>query len=146
MVPNAPMKTFQTKALIHAPADRIWALLTDAPAYPSWNTTIDKLEGRIGPGEKLKVHAKLSPGRVFPVRVTEFDRNQRMVWTGGMPFGLFKGVRTFTMVPKGDSVEFAMSEVFSGLLAPLIEGSLPDMQPAFDEFAAALKASAEAKS
>ena len=69
-----------------------------------------------------------------------------MVWTGGLPFGLFKGVRTFTMVPKGDSVEFAMREVFSGPLARLIESSLPDMQPAFDEFAAALKARAEAGS
>jgi uncharacterized protein YndB with AHSA1/START domain len=140
------MRTFQTKTLIQAPAERIWALLVDAPGYPSWNTTIDKLEGRIGPGEKLKVHAKLSPGRAFPVRVTEFDRNQRMVWTGGMPLGLFKGVRTFTMVPKGNAVEFAMREVFSGPLARLIEGSLPDMQPAFDEFAAALKARAETKS
>jgi len=139
------MKSFQTKILIHAPADRIWALLTDADGYPSWNPTIDKLEGRIGPSAKLKIHAKLNPKRAFPIRITEFDRNQRMVWTGGMPFGLFRGVRTFTMVPKGNAVEFAMREVFSGPLARLIEGSLPDLQPAFDEFAAALKARAEAE-
>jgi hypothetical protein len=138
------VKTFRTKTLIHAPAERIWALLTDAPAYPSWNSTIEKLVGRIGPGEKLKVFAKLSPGRGFPVRVTEFDRNQRMVWTGGMPFGLFKGVRTFLLVPKDGAIEFRMQEVFSGPLAGLIEGSLPDLQPAFEEFAAALKARAEA--
>lgn len=136
--------TFRTKTLIHAPAERIWALLIDAPAYPAWNTTIDRVDGKIGPGEKLKIFAKLSPGRGFGVRVTEFDRNQRMVWTGSMPFGLFKGVRTFLLVPKGDAVEFRMQEVFSGPLARLIEGSLPDMQPAFDEFAAALKARAEA--
>jgi hypothetical protein len=139
------VKTFRTKTLIHAPAERIWALLTDAPAYPSWNSTIEKLVGRIGPGEKLKVFAKLSPGRGFPVRVTEFDRNQRMVWTGGMPFGLFKGVRTFLLVPKDGAIEFRMQEVFSGPLAGLIQGSLPDLGPAFEEFAAALKARAEAR-
>lgn len=138
------MKTFRTKTVIHAPAERIWALLTDGPAYPSWNTTIERLEGRIAPGEKLKVFAKLGPGRGFSVRVTEFDRNQRMAWTGGMPFGLFKGVRTFLLVPAGEAIEFRMQEVFSGPLLRLIEGSLPDLQPAFDEFAAALKARAEA--
>jgi hypothetical protein len=138
------MKTFRIKTLINAPAERIWALLTDAPAYASWNTAIERLDGRIGPGEKLKIYAKLSPGRAFPVRVTEFDRNQRMVWTGGMPFGLFKGVRTFLLVPKAGAVEFRMQEVFSGPLAPLIEKTLPDMQPAFEEFASALKARAEA--
>jgi len=140
------MKIFRTKTLIRAPAERIWALLIDAPAYPSWNTTIDKLVGKIGPGEKLKIFAKLNPGRGFGVRVTEFDRHQRMVWTGGLPFGLFKGVRTFLLVPRDGAVEFRMQEVFSGPLGRLIEGSLPDMQPAFDEFAAALKARAEAGS
>jgi hypothetical protein len=63
-----------------------------------------------------------------------------------MPFGLFKGVRTFLLVPKDGAVEFRMQEVYSGPLASLIEDSLPDMQPAFDEFAAALKARAESSS
>jgi hypothetical protein len=67
----------------------------------------------------------------------------RMVWSGGMPLGLFKGVRTFTLTPQGDSVRFEMREVFSGPLSPLIERSLPDLQPAFDEFAASLKRRAE---
>ena len=68
-----------------------------------------------------------------------------MVWTGGMPLGLFKGERTFTLTRRGDgTVEFRMSEAFSGLLSPLIERSIPNLQPAFDEFAAALKKRAEA--
>ena len=40
--------------------------------------------------------------------------------SGGMPFGLFKGERTFTLTPRSGAVEFAMREVFSGLLSPLI--------------------------
>jgi hypothetical protein len=68
-----------------------------------------------------------------------------MVWTGGMPLGLFKGVRAFTQTPRGDGmVEFRMSEVFHGLLSPLVERSIPNLQPAFDEFAATLKKRAEA--
>jgi hypothetical protein len=68
-----------------------------------------------------------------------------MVWTGGAPLGfLFKAERTFLVTPKSaGSVEFSMQEVFSGLLAPLICKSIPDLQPAFDEFALCLKARAE---
>jgi len=69
-----------------------------------------------------------------------------MVWTGGMPLGLFKGERTFTLTPTADGVRFAMREVYTGLLAPLIGRSIPDLQPAFDEFAAALKLRAESGS
>jgi hypothetical protein len=138
------MRSFQSSISIHSSADRIWAILTDAPAYPTWNTTVDRVEGRIAAGETVTVHAKISPGRAFPVKVTEFIPGTKMVWTGGMPLGLFKGVRTFTLDPRGDgTVEFRMAEVYGGPLAGLIGRTIPDLQPAFDEFAAALKARAE---
>lgn len=141
------MKSFSTRTTIRATPESIWRLLTDAPSYPAWNPTVERVEGRIAPGERIKVHAKISPGRAFPVKVSDFVPNTRMVWSSGMPFGLFKGARTFTLtkVP-GDAVEFSMSEVFSGPLAGLIGKSIPDLQPAFDEFARALKEKAEAVS
>ena len=59
--------------------------------------------GPVGPpGEKIKVVSGANPGRAFPVKVTEFTPGQRMTWTGGMPLGLFKGVRTFTLAPGTD--------------------------------------------
>lgn len=61
-----------------------------------------------------------------------------------MPLGPFKGERIFELQPlDSGGVEFAMREDYSGLLAPLISKSIPDLQPAFDEFAACLKARAE---
>jgi hypothetical protein len=136
------MKAFQTTTSIRAAPEAIWALLTDAAAYPSWNTTVTKVDGRIAPGEKITVHVKINP-RAFPVKVSEFQAPERMVWTGGMPFGLFKGERTFRLTKKGDAVEFFMREEYTGPLAGMIGKSIPDLQPAFDEFAAALKARAE---
>jgi hypothetical protein len=66
-------------------------------------------------------------------------------WGGGMPLGLFKGQRTFALRPSGNGgVEFSMREEFTGLLSPLIGRSIPDLQPAFDEFASDLKRAAEA--
>jgi len=56
-----------------------------------------------------------------------------------------KGERTFVVTAKAsDTVEFSMVEVFDGLLAGAIGQSIPNLQPAFDEFAACLKARAEA--
>jgi len=139
------MKSFQVTTIINATATTIWEILTDASQYPSWNPTVNKVEGRIAPGERVTVHPKLSASRAFPVRVTEFSPSKRMVWTGGMPLGLFKGQRVFTLHEQpGGTVEFKMNESFSGLLSPLIERSIPNLQPAFDEFAAALKRRAEA--
>ena len=110
-----------------------------------WNTTIDRLEGTIAKDEVVKVYAKLQPGRTFPVTVSELEPPRKMVWTGGMPFGLFKGQRTFTVTPSDEgAVTFTMDEVFSGPLSALIGRSIPDMQPSFEEFAACLKAAAEA--
>jgi hypothetical protein len=137
------MKSFAVSTIIRATPEAVWAVLTDGAKWTTWNTTIDKFEGGIAPGGKLKVYTKLTPGRAFPVCVSEFDPPQRMVWTGGMPFGLFKGARTYTLTPKDGGVEFTMTEVFSGLMVPLITRSIPDLQPSFVEFAAALKRRSE---
>ena len=135
------MKSFSARIVIQAVPDAIWRILTDASAYPQWNTTVTRVDGSIALGEKVTVHAKLAPGRAFPVKVVALEAPRRMVWRGGMPLGLFNGERVFELSPAaGGGVEFTMREDYSGLLAPLITTSIPDLQPAFDEFAACLKA------
>jgi hypothetical protein len=138
------MKTFAATTTIHARPDTIWAILTDAAAYPGWSSTIERIDGRIAAGEKVTVHTKDAPGRAFPLTVTEFVPPQRMVWRGGMPLGLFTGTRSYVLTPTHDgAVEFAMHEEFRGPLAPLFGRAIPDLQPAFDRFAADLKRRAE---
>lgn len=138
------MKTFSVKTRINASSEAIWSILTDAPRYTEWDPGMEKTEGRIGPGEKFKVFTKASPGRAFVITVTEFEPNRAMTWTSGMPLGLFKGERTFRLTPQPDGqTEFSMQEVFSGLMLPLIGRSLPDFNPIFEQFAAALKRRAE---
>jgi hypothetical protein len=138
------MKGFAVTTSIRATPERIWALLTNAPGYPRWNNTVTRVEGKIAPNERIKIHTKISPGRAFRVMVTKFAPPHRMVWTGGMPLGLFKGERTFRLQPGPNGVvEFSMREEYTGLMAPLICRSIPDLQPAFDEFASCLKLAAE---
>src|SRR5437660_12200907 len=91
------MKSYEASAFIKAPPEAVWAILTDAPGLSRWDSGIERVEGRIAPGETIKVFVKVNPGRAFPVKVIEFEPGQRMVWSGGMPLGLFKGARTYTL-------------------------------------------------
>lgn len=139
------MKSFATTIAIRATPDTVWRILTDAAAYPRWNTTVTGVDGTIAPGGKVTVHAKIAPGRAFPVKVAEFAAPRRMTWRGGMPLGLFTGERVFELRPlDAGQVEFTMREEYTGLFAGMITKSIPDLQPAFDEFATCLKAAAEA--
>ncbi len=137
------MKFFESTAVVNAKAETIWALITDAPNIPSWNPTVDKVEGTIAPGETIKLHVKINPGRAFPVKVTEFSPPRRLVFTGGMPLGLFKGVRTFTMTPEDGATRFTMREEYTGPMLPMIWKTIPDMSAAFQEYAQAVKVEAE---
>jgi hypothetical protein len=127
---------------IGASAERIWRLLTDAEDFSRWNSTVAGIEGRIADGEQLALRV---PGtdRTFGPVVSGVVPNERMIWTGGVaPF--FKGVRTFELRPRSDgSTDFAMKERFSGLMLPLVGGSLPDFGPVFERYANDLKREAE---
>ncbi len=137
------MKRFHVAIHIRARQEEIWKILTDVSGWAAWNTTLEKVDGKIGLGETVTVHAKLSPGRAFPVKVSSLDVPRSMEWTGGMPLGLFRGVRTFRLTPRDGGVEFSMTEEFTGPMAAIITRSIPNMQPAFEEFAACLKRRAE---
>ena len=61
-----------------------------------------------------------------------------MTWSGGMPLGLFKGVRTFTLAPENGATRFTMREEYTGPMLPLIWRSMPDLRA--EQFAQVLKA------
>ena len=71
------MKAYEATSTIKADPAAIWAVLTDAPGYPRWDSGIERIEGRIAAGEKIKVYSEVSPGRAFPLRVTEFEPGRR---------------------------------------------------------------------
>jgi hypothetical protein len=136
------MHAFEASADIHAPADRVWDLLTDGPAYPSWDSGVTRVEGRIADGERITVHSEISP-RAFPVRVAVRPPDE-MTWTGGMPLGLFRGVRTFRVTQDAEITRVTMREEYGGLMEGLMWRSIPDLQPSFERFVNGLKARAEA--
>lgn len=138
--------TYSVTRTIDADPQVIWDLLTDASAYPEWNPAVLGIEGEVADGQRIKLTSIVNPDRQFKLRVSDVRPPNHMVWWDGMPLGLFKGVRTFTVEPQGDGAsEFKMEEVYSGLMAPLITKSIPDMTDSFHQFADGLKRAAEAK-
>ena len=110
------MKSFASSVVIRGTLDATWQVLTGAPAYPSWNSTVTRVDGTVALGGTATVHGKVAA----------------------------KGGRVFELRPSAEaSVAFTMREDYSGLLAPLISKSIPDPQPASDEFATCLKARVE---
>ena len=138
------MKSYEVTSSIEASPFAVWAVLTDLASYPDWDSGVERVEGEIAPGGTIKLYVSINPGRAFPLTVSELRPAERMVWTGGMPLGLFKGERTFTLTPEGSGTRFTMREEFSGLLLPLIWRSMPDLGPSFQQFANGLKQRAEA--
>jgi hypothetical protein len=138
------MRFYESAVTIAAAPAAVWSILTDAKGYPSWGSGVERVEGTIAPGERIKVHSEVRPGRAFPVTVDRAEDGETMTWTGGMPLGLFRGVRTFTLTPNGSGgTEFRMREEYSGPLLGLIWKSMPDLGPSFEQFASGLKARAE---
>ena len=54
------MKSYEATALVEANPEAIWAILTDAPGLSRWDSGIDRVEGRIAPGETIKLFSKLT--------------------------------------------------------------------------------------
>lgn len=124
---------YAVEATLDAPPSAVWARLTDAAAFPSWNTTVTRVDGTIALGQTLAIQVPTAPGRTFSPKVVELVAQSRMVWQDGSP-AFFQGTRTFTLTPAGSGTTFTMVEEFRGLFTPLIGRVLPDFRPVFDQY------------
>jgi hypothetical protein len=136
-------KTYSVSRAIDAPAQVVWDLLTDSSSYQDWNPAVLSIEGSISPGSTIKLVSVASPNRTFSLKVVAMQAPSSMVWSDGMPLGLFRGVRTYRLDPAGAGTTFLMREEFTGPLSGLIARSIPDLTESFNQFADGLKAGAE---
>lgn len=135
---------YSVRVAVRAAPSVVWTRLTDAARFTEWNSTVSSLQGPIALGQRLSITVPVAPGRTFTPTVVALEPGARMVWQDGFA-PMFRGTRTFTVQAgeRADEAVFEMEEVFSGLMLPLIKGSLPDFVPVFDRYAADLKAACE---
>jgi hypothetical protein len=55
------MKAYDATSMIEAAPATIWAILTDAPSYSQWDSGVLRVDGRIAPGERLKLVSEANP-------------------------------------------------------------------------------------
>jgi hypothetical protein len=137
-----------TEALIEAPAERVWSVLTDFAAYPSWNPLVRKAEGTLEVGRKLAVSIHLPSGfrmRIAP-RIIALEPGKSFAWRGGVirP-GVFDGEHRFEVIALGPKqTRLIQAERFDGFLVPIVGGLVIKLsQPGFVAMNDALKERSE---
>jgi hypothetical protein len=138
-----PHRHIETSIQIAAPPTRVWSVLTDTKAYPTWNPEIAALNGELKPGAVIE--NKLGYGKdqmVFWPTVLVAVPNQELRWLGhlGVP-RLFDAEHYFLMQPDGGGTRFTQGEDFRGVLLWVFDVNA--LLPNFEAMNAALKKRAE---
>lgn len=131
---------------INASPERVWSILTDFPAYPTWNPYIYPVRGEAKAGTQLELtlHAGTSPV-TFQATVLTAEPPRQLSWAVRVfDVGVFERSQTFTIDEVGPHrVRLTSRERFRGLLLPL-EGGLPDdSKVGMDMMLHALRSAAE---
>lgn len=110
--------SIETSILIDASPEKVWNTLTDFNSYPAWNPFVQRLEGNVKEGNKIKIQL---PGMKFKPTVLTFAKNKKFEWLGNFLFkGIFDGNHIFELMEKEHQTLFIHRENFSGILVKML--------------------------
>jgi hypothetical protein len=143
------MKELHSQIDVDASAEQVWDILTDFASYPQWNPFIRRISGQLKAGERLEVRLEPPDSRGITLRPTVLsaEPNRQLRWLGHLFVpGLFDGEHSLAIQPLEENrVRFVQSEVFKGVLVPLLARSLDNNTlRGFEQMNGALKEQAEA--
>ncbi len=138
------MKELRAEIEIGAPAERVWASLTDFASFPEWNPFLRNIRGKLEVGAKLEVvlGASGTRGIMFRPTVKKVVPNRELRWLGRLGIcGLFDGEHIFELTTVAPNrVRLVQRELFRGLLVPVLWRSLErDTRRGFEEMNRALR-------
>jgi uncharacterized protein YndB with AHSA1/START domain len=108
---------------IQAPADVVWRVLTDFPAYTTWNPYIYPASGEPVDGTHLDLVLHGGQQIHFTPLVVDAVPNQKLVWMDRLPLGVLERVLTWQITPLDtDRVHLVASELFRGIALPASSG------------------------
>jgi hypothetical protein len=138
-----------TKIDIEAAPEAVWAVLSDLPAYPSWNPFIREASGTLTAGERLDIELQPARGRAMRFRPTVLaaEANSELRWLGRLVVrGVFDGEHRFAIEPTASGSRLVQEERFTGLLVPfLARGLRRGTLPGFERMNEAVKERVEAQ-
>ena len=133
---------------INAPPSRVWGVLTDFAAMPSWNPFIRSISGELRQGARLSALIGSPENRAmrFSPKVLVVRPEQELRWKGHFLIpGLLDGEHYFLLEPNGTGVRFIQGELFTGILVRLMRSSLSATEEGFKDMNTALKQRAESR-
>ena len=113
------MKTVSATIQIDAPAEAVWAVLTDLGRYPEWNPLFREASGQVAVGNRITLRSvHPANGRLMTVKpkITVADPGVELRWVSSLP-GVISGEHRFTLTPAEGGTRLDQSETFGGLLA-----------------------------
>jgi hypothetical protein len=141
------MRVISTEINIDAPPAAVWAVLTDFAGYPAWNPFIREASGVLEPGEilTLRMFLGVREPQTFTPKVLVVRENTELRWLGALRWSwLFSAEHRFGLSAVGDGTRVVHSEVFRGLLVPLLRAMIDQTERDFRLLNAALKEQVEA--
>lgn len=124
------MAEVSAEARIQAPAEKVWARLTDWPAYGEWNATHTSFPG--GGPKTLDVGATFQENMKlmgFPAEVEwtveELEPARVLAIRGKGPMAVTVATR-YTLTPHGDATGVRIDGEFTGAAVSLMAGKLKD--------------------
>ena len=145
------MHHIESEIDIAATPERVWSILTDISAYPSWNPFIRAIKGSIEKGQRLTVSIQPTGGKAMTFRPTVLVAapNTELRWLGHFLIpGIFDGEHYLKIVQTdAGRGRFTQGERFSGVLVGMAKATLNrGTKSGFIAMNAALKARAESSS
>jgi hypothetical protein len=119
------MRTLRTEITIHAPAEKVWEVLTGFLYYPLWNPFIREIRGNAEKGGRIILNTRLSglPGLVFRATVRDLQPPVRLGWHAVFFFkGMFEALHHFEIQPlDAQTSRVVHVEEFSGwMVGPVL--------------------------
>lgn len=141
-------KISSEKITIHAPIEKVWAILLDLPRYPEWNPFTYRVESSlvIGAPVDLYVRMRKRGERMQQEYVRTVEAPTRLAW------GMTMGHATLLTALREQKLEridrnsciYHTTDAFSGVLTPLVMYLFgDDIEHGFNAVARALKVYAE---
>lgn len=135
------MRVIRTEIDIDASPAAVWAALTDFAGYPEWNPFITEASGTLAVGEILTLRM-VSGGKAqtFTPEVLAVREGAELRWLGALRWSwLFSAEHRFELAAVGDGTRLVHSEVFRGVLVPLLRAMIDRTERDFGDLNAALK-------
>lgn len=134
----------RTGTEIAATPDRVWAVLADLDAYPSWNPFVPAvLEGRAEAGSSLLFRIRplgALASATVRARIACVEPNVELAWEGELAGPLLTFRHGFRLVPlQGGRTYVDHHERFEGLLSPAMVAAIPLLRRSYRRWDTALR-------